>query len=55
MIAVDPIGPATVCSENTICSESTVVNDGPIVTAITDGSLTSNTPTPGTLTLVPLD
>lgn len=53
MIAVDPIGPATVCDETTICDETTVVNDGPVLGDTAQGALTSTAVSPGSLTLSP--
>lgn len=53
MIAVDPIGPATICDETTICSETTLADDGPVFLETDDGAVTSTGVTPGTVTLTP--
>ena len=53
MIPVDPIGPPTICDETTICAETTLCDDGPAFLETSDGSLTTDAPTPGTLTLTP--
>lgn len=53
MIAVDPIGPATVCDETMICDETTLVEDGPVFLGTQDGTVTSTGVTPGTVTLTP--